>query len=95
MADHLYPIGPAPEGWHRMPGCSRVFPHTEGDAYQNDEMNAEHCAPLPDVEDEPAEDAWQPSPLATLLWELATAEMRMLTAIAGSDEEGETNGFQG
>lgn len=42
MARYLYPIGPAPEGWHTLPGCSRVIPHDEGYPDENTELNVEH-----------------------------------------------------
>lgn len=39
----LYPIGPAPEGWEVIEGCSQTIPHYESDEqWQNDEMNADH-----------------------------------------------------
>lgn len=37
------PIGPAPEGWRLLNGCSRVIPHNEEyEASWNDEMNEDH-----------------------------------------------------
>lgn len=40
---YLAPIGPAPEGWHRLPDCCAVIPHNR--AYRPDqdtEMNEDH-----------------------------------------------------
>jgi hypothetical protein len=43
ITQHLYPIGPAPEGWERLEGCSRCIPHDEcNEVSENEEMNSEH-----------------------------------------------------
>lgn len=42
---YAQPIGPAPEGWARLPEwqCSRILPHTEcAEPEQNAQMNADH-----------------------------------------------------
>lgn len=49
--------------------------------------------PGPDDEPEPTEEeiaaAWQPHPMAELLWDLATTEMRVLQHLAHGPEEDE------
>ena len=44
-----YPIGPTPNGWHKLDKitCERNIPHTEcSDQFENDEMNYSHYLPI-------------------------------------------------